>query len=296
MSFTDPIESELQTLFYWMEERHQIYLRKQEGLPVPWTEDPILQSYRFCNVFRELDKVTIWFRENIREKYPNHEYLWFPFCLGRRINLIDTMEHLGTLMIDWDAEDAQEILDYRKDFGDKIYNGAYMLTTGGRSVPKNEDLCWNIIQPLWEKREEITDALEMDVVSLEDAFNLFATGHVGFSDFLAYEIVTDLRHTRYLKDAPDIYTWANAGPGAMRGLNRLFGRKVSKKIKACQANQEMQYLLQEAELYLPDWFPKLEMRDIEHSLCEVDKYLRVKNEEGNLRQKYDGKGDKNVKR
>ena len=45
--------------------------------------------------------------------------------------------------------------------------------------------------------------------------------YAGFSGFMAYEVVTDLRHTKYLKNADDINTWANAGPGAVRGLNRI---------------------------------------------------------------------------
>ena len=52
--------------WYWINERHQIYLRKQaDPKGWPWTSDPILQEYRFCNVFRELDTVTMAFRKMI---------------------------------------------------------------------------------------------------------------------------------------------------------------------------------------------------------------------------------------
>jgi hypothetical protein len=43
----------------------------------------------------------------------------------------------------------------------------------------------------------------------------------GLGPFLAYEIVTDLRFTALLENAPDIMTWANPGPGAKRGITRL---------------------------------------------------------------------------
>jgi hypothetical protein len=39
-------------------------------------------------------------------------------------------------------------------------------------------------------------------------------------------------------------------------------------------------------LWPKDW-PKLEMRDVEHTLCEFDKYERVKAGEGQMRAKYD---------
>ncbi len=47
-------------------ERHLIYVRRRDGMPKPWTDDAILQNYRFCNVYRELDTVTQWIAKNWR--------------------------------------------------------------------------------------------------------------------------------------------------------------------------------------------------------------------------------------
>jgi hypothetical protein len=106
---------------------------------------------------------------------------------------------------------------------------------------------------------------------------------------MTYEVVTDLRHTRYLRAAPDVNTWANAGPGAFRGLNRVFGRPLKQAQNPQAACQEMADLLTMSKHYWPKptiWWPKLEMRDIEHSLCEFDKYERVRNGEGRPRSMY----------
>ena len=127
---------------------------------------------------------------------------------------------------------------------------------------------------------------------------------------MSYELGTDLRHTVYLNDAKDIMTWANAGPGAMRGLNRIFKRPLDYKSKKHDWNAEMQLLLEKvsetdfrnyltqsfaydgsrfAKLYPNEFilhFPKLEMRDIEHSLCEFDKYERVRSGQGKPRGRY----------
>ena len=53
-------------------------------------------------------------------------------------------------------------------------------------------------------------------------------------------------------------------------------------------NQEMRLLLQESQKpgRLRDYMEPLEMRDIEHSLCEWQKYLRVKLKGGKLKAKY----------
>ena len=81
-------------------------------------------------------------------------------------------------------------------------------------------------------------------------------------------------------------TWANAGPGALRGLNRMHGRVVTSAVP--NANAEMHDLLVKISnpTLWPEEWPSLEMRDIEHSLCELDKYIRTENLEGTPRARY----------
>ena len=73
MKIKDPIER----LFAFAHERYMIYVRKQEGKKPPWTEDPILRDFRFCNIYREDDKVTVWIRENWRNPHTDDQELWF---------------------------------------------------------------------------------------------------------------------------------------------------------------------------------------------------------------------------
>ena len=62
------IPEELDRYFYWLHERETIRIRKEErGDPPPWTDDPILQEFKFCQVFREHDRTTRWFRTHIRD-------------------------------------------------------------------------------------------------------------------------------------------------------------------------------------------------------------------------------------
>lgn len=272
--------------------RHCIWQAKDKGLPKPWTDVEILQEYKFCNVFRELDTVTIWMDKNIRQRWANHKYLWFALCVARRINLPETLEYLNEFLVDWDADKVHAILERRKSKGLPIYNSAYSLTTASRKMDKNRYTVYECLDKLWEKREEITNWLKWDSWdSLERTFNKFAKGNPGISGFLAYEIVTDLRHTRYLRNAMDTMSWANAGPGAVRGLNRIYEKPITRKINAYQANKDMQKLLSLAEFYNPDSFPKMEMRDIEHCLCEFDKFMRIKLGKSFLCRKYNGKGE-----
>jgi hypothetical protein len=104
-------------------------------------------------------------------------------------------------------------------------------------------------------------------------------------------VITDLRHTYLGWGAKDIDTWANAGPGAMRGLNRIWDRPLAYRPKKQPWIYEMIQLLKKSRERFKDnieyGMRNMELRDIEHSLCEFDKYERVKLGQGRPRSKYE---------
>lgn len=287
--------------FAFMRARHDIYIRRnKERRPVPWTDDPILQQFRFCNIYRELDTVTIWIRQNIRERFADHPHLWFMLALARRINLPATLEEIiadkkGAWPHGWGdsaykPERLLELLDARTTRGDPVYTGAYMITaeTGPEHTgqTKSRTTAYSNLLPLWQQRARIEPHLH---ATLREAFDAILGQGFAWGPFMTYEVVTDLRHTRYLSQASDVSTWANAGPGAFRGLNRVFGRPLKQSQKPEAACEEMRLLLSLAKRAWPKpstWWPKLEMREIEHSLCEFDKYERVRCGEGRPRSLY----------
>jgi len=290
--------------WYWVAERHAIYLRRKAGQPKPWTTDPILRDYKFTNPFRENDRGTVWLRENflephrycedcdkgIRGGFPcqtckglgwEPDLLAFNICWYRMFNWIGTGKRLGW-QTDWPSETIKSALKQGLAAGDQIFTGAHMLRSeyGKSKVDCIVDVCTTF----WIHRHRIVDMCKMN--SLQTTFQyLIEMPYVG--PFLAYEMVTDMRHTRLLEDATDIMTWANPGPGARRGLQRL---QMPWKPDSA-AIDSMQLLLSRSEERpnaLPTDYPLLEMRDVEHSLCEFDKYCRTKFGEGRPRSRYPG--------
>lgn len=282
---TRPVDVE--TLAYWMKERHDIYLRREKGKPKPWTKDSILQSYRFCNVFRELDTVTVWIRENWREPYADHDNLWFAMVVARLINWPPTLEKLGFPKRRSWFNNAAKILEKMHENGEQIYGPAYIISTNGRKMIKWKytlQILKNIYidPPTFSRISKLNHSLENMWKQLIE-FD-------GIGRFIGYEVVTDLRHTRYYEESiGDHLTWANAGPGAFRGLSRLWDGDIEHKPTPKEALKRMRWLLAELPKYLPRRFPEIEMRDVEHSLCEVDKYLRVKLNQGRPKCKYEGR-------
>ena len=228
-------------------------------------------------MFRELDTVTEWVRTNWREPYFDHPNLAFSMSVARQINWPSTLEEIG-FPEDWQPEKVKAIMQDRMDRGEKVYTGAYMLTgtLGGTKIEQTVD---KILTPLYNNHPEIVSG------SLEETWKNYLP-YAGFSGFMSYEVVTDLRHTHLLRNARDIYTWANPGPGAKRGLNRMNLRTLTWDSNKHDWNAEMFELLKMADKYLEPHVPNLEMREIEHSLCEFDKYERTRLGEGRPRAKY----------
>lgn len=317
-----------QPLVDWINERHAIYMRKailedqkDRGLNYPalselgrlawgkggWsldrlTEDPILGSYRFCNVFRELDRVTVWIRENIREPFADNEHLWYMLAIARFINWPPTLERLIESPDGWpfdprfSTDRMTMVLEEWKSRGEKVETGAYMIRA--ESDTNKEWYSWSkqryvseiVLGRFWKGREMIKDLLESPRLSLERAFEALRAfpGAVGWGPFMTHQVIVDLRWTRYLADAPDLGRWASIGPGSARGLNRLHGRPLKQGVsqgKALEEMLELQELVHQPGVLKP-WVPAIELADIQNCLCETDKWLRAKSGEGRPRSQY----------
>jgi len=102
-------------LFWWFVGERQAIWRKRflERQSPPWTLDPILRTYRFTNVYRELDPGTKFAIENILERpFPAKDRI-FNVMLYRLIGRSDTFVHIG----------FQKLSDFRQhDFESKLKN------------------------------------------------------------------------------------------------------------------------------------------------------------------------------
>lgn len=344
-NYTGPFVYEALELFlYWIRERHTIHLLRTSGAEPPWTKDGILQNVFFTNPYREHDKTTVWFQENIRQPLANDPCVLFATVAFRWFNFIPTASVLmdpetdPNMFLHWDSKLVRSILHCLADSG-KVFTGAYMIKSpnGQNKVDGICDCidilarCLNWLRGSAILPKEIRKALprgrngqgqhlpqdvpwadeDQDETRCSFLADLFTAGPIGkmslqeacagfqlfpfLGSFMAYEIVTDLRHTYLLSGAPDIMTWANLGPGAIRGLLRLTGEFVPGPADGSyraphNASELMLALLAITQSHFAkdNRFPKFELRDIEHSLCEVDKYIRVLNGEGQAKRQFDG--------
>ena len=290
----------VEPFFDYARRRQQIFLDRRAGKPAPWTDDPVLRDYRFTNIFREDDKVTVWFRENIRDPMKNSPDVLLATVIFRWFNRIETAELLleDDLFRGWDGVVAGRVLSGRSP----VVTGAYIIKTPA-GMDKLNGVIWCIDTFIREKRAVgsleplrwhayAQSMLRDKSWTLQEAWNwLRQFPYMG--DFMAYEVVTDLRHTKLLRDAPDVNRWANPGPGAARGLCRLLDKPLDHFDRHNKRDREemielMQLLLNKAcagHLWPAEW-GWWEMREVEHTLCEWDKFERARLGEGRPRQRF----------
>jgi hypothetical protein len=281
-----------EAFFNYAVERYAISLLKEGNSPWPWTENPILQKYRFCNVFREQDTVTRWIKLNLRDPMWMADFPWHKILLvltvARFINRVDTLARLADVLLKagWNDRCYEILQDIRKS-GQRVITGAYMIRTPhGMNKIKGLDGIFRHAQT----------KLSMYRMDLDEATTLQRVHEIltripYMGSFMAYEVVTDFRHT-VPEAAEDHMTWAAAGPGATRGLSRVeFGelghyRNAPSQQPAMLAGMQKLLELSQNPRYWPKDWPTWEMREVEHTLCEFDKHERVRLGEGEPKQRY----------
>lgn len=253
--------------FCWfIKERESIRLKKEKGLPRPWTVDPTLDWYRFCNVRREDDYETRWIATHWRSPCQSNPEVWFAMCVARIVNWHPTLEELG-YPVPWKPAQFKKVLAARAEREEQVFTGAYMINQsipGGKGVPKGDYVADFVLDPLWEGRKLFGP-------SPLSEFHAKLTAFKGMGSFMAAQVVADTKYTLLLSGAPDWHTWAASGPGSRRGMNLLLGQPADAPWAERAWKEAMDELRPQVNK-----ITKLELhaQDVQNCLCEYSKYVR----------------------
>lgn len=271
-------------------ERQMTYLRREEDRRAvaagetpqgpPWTEDPILAQYRFCNIYREQDTVTNWLREEWREPHADDPDLWFAFVVARHMNNVSLLGALGGPPLPWDAERFKAVCLREQEAGRRVFSAAYMIATRHHG-PKADYLADEIFQPLWDARDRLRPQPGDTLTGFHMSLGVF----YGLASFLSAQVVADVKYVEPLLSAPDWHIFAASGPGSRRGLNRLLGRDKNARMTEDEFRLRLRDL---REAMLPRFrelgWEEPHGQDVQNMLCEHDKYERVRLGEGRPKQ------------
>lgn len=299
---------------YWffIYERLNIYYKRvvmnQEA---PWTKDSILANYKFTNAIRDLDKLTIFYIQNVLahidtdtniELTTRKKEVVLNTMIYRLFCKLDTWNLFGYLHLDtWDKQwsTAKPLLRKRKQAGEPIFTDAYFVNslvainekgvlTGDKleNAIKLIEYWHDNLDTIYENAIEKPDTMEQQLKYLR------TVKCVG--GFTAYEYACDwtLCH-RYTKNilvpwTDDSYT--NVGPGAKAGMDYVFQSKGNLSYLECIiylrsiCGKEMKK--RGYNLHLPNGWTDVNLRVIEHCLCELSKYIKIKLNVGKPRIKF----------
>lgn len=299
----------LQLFWSYIAKRHNVYKSKEiEKQPKPWSNDLILNMYKFTNVFRFLDPGTKYLIDKIGAKYSQDFDNYVFNCVYYRLyNKIPTLEHAGLLTLE--EFDKAALLASLKDLRDNkhaiVFTNAFTVSSFGymdQSIPKDKvtrsvECIAAVHKLLTSNNREMLREMENRQDS-DFTYNSILK-FWGIGPFLAYQIAVDVGYK-----FPNVYnesTHVVAGPGCKRGLNNLFLDP-----KNLNEHQQMQWLVDDqqrgfkaAGIDVDELFSdqdvnhkRLNLMAIENCLCEISKYLKAYDGTGRPRNRYMGASTK----
>lgn len=270
------------TFLSFVEERHRAYLTRQAGAPQPWSNDPIVSTHKFTNVYRLLDYGSQFVLTDLIDEQLDPADQLARLFLYRHTGRVEAWQYLFLQLGDYPTRaNLDDVLDCWRE-----YRGAGVTKPKGRNV-KGGFQSTSFERPTFtgaylvfpQSQERGTDKLE-SIVDLTR--RLFVDGRVadsflwannqqarfaalrdnkGVADFMSMQILTDWGYTTEFRENDFVV----AGPGAVRGAKAL--DPVGAPIGTVRwAHREISFLR------LGDRAPSL--MDAQNTLCEFSKYLR----------------------
>lgn len=293
--------------WYFLYERLKIYHKRvvlRED--APWTDDKILQKYRFTNISRDMDKLTIWEINNILSKIDDptdnielrKRSVLFNIFLYRMYTKIESYQHFGFIDFEDNAEENYKIgkdkLIKWRDQGNKPFTGSYMVNPMdliNPNVEQRKDKILNsyyVLDNIFYNIDEVYKNVVEDCPNMKSQIEYLVT-LPGIGWFNAYEIACSIASiNRYYNNELVPWTqdnYSNIGPGSGRGLDSIFENcgNLTKMEALIYLRANWQEHMKRLGYYeefiemLPEIFDNdIDLRIIEHCLCEFSKYIKVK--------------------
>ncbi len=262
-------------------ERQATFERRVAGTPFPWTGDPILQEYKFCNVYRAADRVSQYMIRDVcyHDEACSPEDRIFQIVAFRIFSKIDTwstvrdfLGHYPTLG-DLMDEGFRKALDHAKQRNGGLYTGAFILcATNAYGQPAKHLNHVELFRHMF-----LQDALGERILAASSLHQVYELLHRYplMGDFMSYQIAIDLNYSDLINFSENEFT--KAGPGALRGIGKVF-----ESLGDYGPTDIIHWMVDHQEtafesLGLPFnglWGRPLHAIDCQGLFCETDKYCR----------------------
>lgn len=267
--------------WYFASERQAIFERRMNGRPAPWSDDPILQSYKFCNVYRAADRVSQYMIRNVcyHTERCTPEDRMFQIVAFRTFSKIQTWESVRNFLGRYPTlEDLASgrfgaALEDSRFRNGGLYTGAFILCATDAYGQRLKHLNHVELFRHMFLLEDLGAAL-LTVKSLQEVYDLLLQFPL-MGAFMSYQTTIDLNYSDLVNFSENDFT--QAGPGSLRGIKKVFenigGLTPSEVILWMVDNQANEF----HRLGLPFgglWGRPLHAIDCQGLFCETDKYCR----------------------
>lgn len=289
--------------WYFACERQNIFWKKINGDPAPWTHDKILQEYKFCNSYRVNDRVSQYLLKNVIYNGNNYNYedMLFRIILFKLFNKESTWELLSKnfgdiLLKNFNTKKYSIVLENAISNGTKIYNDAYISCANKAfGYDRKHDNHLALLDKMFN-----IDKMQDKIIkcnTMQDAFNIIK-GYPLIGNFMAYQLVTDINYSAFVNWKENEFTVA--GPGSLRGIKKCF---IDKGTMTNEDIIKYMYMHQDEEFKRLNLNFKrigtrpLQLIDCQNIFCELDKYCRqalpdLKSNRTKIKKHYVPKKDK----
>ena len=305
------VPDNLESFYRFVYERQRVW-HNRFMLELPreeWTEDQYLKTSKYTNVYRELDRGTVWWFDNIALFAPNKkqlkkemganvirrmkkEIIW-KTCLYRLLDRVETFDKIGVPELElFQREKYQEKwfgkIEKMIDDGEKVWTTAHITLQSNLQQSRLQNYK-DYLNKLLDNFDKLSGNM-IATNSIEQAFKLMMGQH-GFGPFTSYEVVTDLAYLPHIYGY-DIEEWANAGPGCWPGIRLIFPQAKNTSdyndmMKMIRDMQKPAFKKFDIPFWDVAWKGRpLSLRNIEHSICEWRKYYAQSRKKGRARMKF----------
>ena len=267
--------------WYFASERQQIFEKRLAGQPAPWTDDPILQKYKFCNVFRATDRVSQYMIRDVcyHTEDCSAEDRLFQIVAFRLFSKIETWDAVRNFLGRSPTMDNlvdgsfTKALEYANEINGGLYTSAFILcATNAYGQPRKHLNHVELLRDMFvnhQLAEQLLSASSLqEIYTLLHAFPLMG-------DFMSYQTAIDLNYSDLINFSENEFT--QPGPGALRGMAKVFenlGNYSPSEVIMWMVEQQTKEF---ARLGLPPatlFGRPLQAIDCQNIFCETDKYCR----------------------
>ena len=289
--------------WYFAWERQNIFWKKLNGEEAPWTDDNILQQYKFCNSYRVNDRVSQYLLKNViyNGNIYEDEDMLFRIILFKLFNKEATWELLvnefGDITLKgFNFERYSKVLSEATLKGVKIYNDAYISCANKAfGYDRKHDNHLALLNKMFNE-DKIASKIKA-CKTMKEAFDIIKSYPL-IGNFMAYQLVTDINYSEVVDWREDEFTVA--GPGSLRGIKKCFidtGDMSNEDIiRYMYERQDEEFKRLNLDFKKIGDRP-LQLIDCQNIFCELDKYCRekvpeLKSNRTKIKKKYVSKKEK----